>query len=141
MLERFPKRDMRWLSMAQIRFNPNSPVIVLEVTLESMVAKRRMKMAVDTGATYTMIPWEIAEALGYRPDISSQRITLVTASGVERVPLIKVDIIRILGKEIRDIEIVCHDLPARSYVDGLLGPRSLRELKAKIDFDKGTLEI
>lgn len=48
MLERFPKRDMRWLSMAQIRFNPNSPVIVLEVTLESMVAKRRMKMAVDT---------------------------------------------------------------------------------------------
>ncbi len=127
--------------MAQIRFNPNSPVIVLEVTLESMVAKRRMKMAVDTGATYTMIPWEIAEALGYRPDISSQRITLVTASGVERVPLIKVDIIRILGKEIRDIEIVCHDLPARSYVDGLLGLRSLRELKAKIDFDKGTLEI
>jgi len=127
--------------MAQIRFNPNSPVIVLEVTLESMVAKRRMKMAVDTGATYTMIPWEIAEALGYRPDISSQRITLVTASGVERVPLIKVDIIRILGKEIRDIEIVCHDLPARSYVDGLLALRSLRELKAKIDFDKGTLEI
>lgn len=127
--------------MAQIRFNPNSPVIVLEVTLESMVAKRRMKMAVDTGATYTMIPWEIAEALGYRPDISSQRITLVTASGVERVPLIKVDIIRILGKEIRDIEIVCHDLPARSYVDGLLELRSLRELKAKIDFDKGTLEI
>jgi len=127
--------------MAQIRFNPNSPVIVLEVTLESMVAKRRMKMAVDTGATYTMIPWEIAEALGYRPDISSQRITLVTASGVERVPLIKVDIIRIIGKEIRDTEIVCHDLPARSYVDGLLELRSLRELKAKIDFDKGTLEI
>lgn len=111
------------------------------MTLESMVAKRRMKMAVDTGATYTMIPWEIAEALGYRPDISSQRITLVTVSGVERVPLIKVDIIRILGKEIRDVEIVCHDLPARSYVDGLLGLRSLRELKAKIDFDKGTLEI
>jgi len=90
--------------MAQIRFNPNSPVIVLEVTLESTVAKRRMKMAVDTGATYTMIPWEIAEALGYRPDISSQRITLVTASGVERVPL---KFVRIAGnlrkKSIADI--------------------------------------
>jgi len=98
-------------------------------------------MAVDTGATYTMIPWEIAEALGYRPDASSQRITLVTASGVERVPLIKVDTMRILGKEIKNTETVCHDLPARSYVDGSLGLKSLRELKAKIDFDKGILEI
>lgn len=127
--------------MARIRLDPDLPAIVVGVTLESRVAKRRIKMVVDTGATYSMVPWEIAEALGYRPDLSSKRITLVTASGVERVPLIKVDVMRVLGKGIRDAEAICHDLPARSYVDGILGLRSLRELKAKLDFESGVLEI
>ena len=32
-------------------------------------------MALDTGATYTMIPWEIAEALGYQPQRSKEKVT------------------------------------------------------------------
>ena len=126
--------------MAKLKFDPSLPVIVLDVTLGGGTIKRRIKMAVDTGATYTMIPWEIAEALGYRPDISTQRVTLITASGVERAPLIKIDSLRVFDKEIRDTEVICHDLPQKSYVDGLLGLSSLKELKIKIDFGEVTIE-
>ena len=97
--------------MAKLKFDSNLPVIILDVTLEGKIAKRRIKIAIDTGATYTMIPWEIAEALGYRPDISKQRVTLITASGVERAPLIEIDSLRVFDKEIRNTKVICHDLP------------------------------
>jgi len=48
-------------------------------------------MALDTGATYTMIPWDIAEAIGYEPAYSKRKVTIITASGVEKAPLIVVD--------------------------------------------------
>lgn len=132
---------MLWLLMSKIKFDPSSPIIIADVVIESKTAKRRLRMAIDSGSTHTMIPWEVAEALGYRPDIAEERTTLITASGVERAPLIKVDSIRIFGKEIRNAKVVVHDLPPRSYVDGLLGLRSLKELKARIDFDKGVIEV
>ncbi|MCK4418331.1 retroviral-like aspartic protease family protein [Candidatus Aerophobetes bacterium] len=126
--------------MAKLKFDPSLPVIVLDVTLEGKIVKRRIKMAVDTGATYTMIPWEIAEALGYRPDISVQRVTLITASGIERAPLIKIDSLRVCNKEVKNGKVICHDLPQKSYVDGLLGLNTLKELKVKIDFGEATIE-
>ena len=48
------------------RFDPKSSVITLYVTL-SYLQTRRILMALDTGATYTIIPWDIAEAIGYEP--------------------------------------------------------------------------
>jgi len=48
--------------MAKLNFDRQSPVITIDITLESERGiKRRIKVALDTGATYTMIPWEIAE--------------------------------------------------------------------------------
>jgi len=43
--------------MAKARFDPQSPIIALDVTLEGEGnTRRRIKVALDTGATYTMIP-------------------------------------------------------------------------------------
>ena len=75
-------------------------------------------MALDTGATYTMIPWDIAEAIGYEPAYSRRKVTIITASGVEKAPLIVVNNVSVLGKE---VECVVHDLPEASRINGLLG--------------------
>ena len=91
-------------------FDPKSPVITLYVTL-SYLQTRRILMVLDTGATYTMIPWDIAEAIGYDPAYSKKKVTIITASGVEKAPLIAVDRVSVLGKEARDVECVVHDLP------------------------------
>ncbi len=119
------------------RFDPKSPVITLYATL-SYLQTRRILMALDTGATYTMIPWDIAEAIGYEPAYSR---TIITASGVEKAPLIVVDRLSVLGKEARDVECVVHDLPEASRIDGLLGLSFLRKFRICIDFRNGILEI
>jgi len=48
--------------MSKFRFNTKAPVIILIVLLGGKGnSKQKIRMALDTGATYTMIPWE-----GYR---------------------------------------------------------------------------
>jgi len=46
------------------KIDPDAPVIVLSITLKGEDIAKKIDMALDTGATYTMIPWEIAEILG-----------------------------------------------------------------------------
>src|SRR4030066_1916360 len=128
--------------MAKINFDPQSPVIAVDITLEGAGGiKRRIRVALDTGATYTMIPWEIAEALGYAPENAKEKVTLITASGVETAPIIEIKSINFLGENIDNVKVVCHDLPSKSYVVGLLGSSFLRYFKITIDYPKGVLEV
>jgi clan AA aspartic protease (TIGR02281 family) len=128
--------------VAKINFDRQSPVIAIDITLESEGGiKRRIRVALDTGATYTMIPWEIAEALGYKPEMSKEKVTLITASGVETAPLIEIKKITFLGEGLDNVPVVCHDLPPKSYVTGLLGSSFLRHFKVTIDYPKGIFEI
>jgi predicted aspartyl protease len=72
--EKLDKKFKKWPSMAKINFDAQSPVIAIDITLESEGGiKRRIRVALDTGAMYTMIPWEIAEALGYKAEMSKER--------------------------------------------------------------------
>ena len=128
--------------MSKFRFNIKTPVIILSVLLEgSSKSKQKIRMALDTGATYTMIPWKTAELLGLEPELSKERIEIITASGVEKAPLVTVKSMITLGKRIEGVDVVVHDLPPKSYVDGLLGLKSLVELELKVDFNEGTLEV
>ena len=129
-------------SMPKLRFNTKSPVIILTILLEGKgTSKQKIKVALDTGATYTMIPWKTAEVLGLEPELSKEKIEIITASGVEKAPLVMLNSILVLGKRIEGVEVVVHDLPSKSYVDGLLGLKLLVELKLKIDFSEGILEV
>ena len=133
---------MRLHSMSKFRFITKAPVIILMVLLEGKGnSKQKIRMALDTGATYTMIPWETAEVLGLEPELSKERIEIITASGVEKSPLVTLKSMVVLGKRIEGVKVVVHDLPPKSYVDGLLGVKSLVELKLKIDFSEGILEV
>ena len=131
---------MPWLSMMVHTFEREAPVIVIDVTLYGD-GRKKLEMALDTGATYVMIPWEIADVLGYRPESSKERITLVTPSGIEKVPLVTVQSVSVLGKSANDVKAVVHDLPQRSYVDGLLGLSFLKNFRLAIDFREGCLEL
>jgi len=126
----------------KITFDPHSPIIVITPAFIGVNdKKKKIDMALDTGATYTMIPWDIAEVLGYKPDLSKERIELITASGVERAPIITLNSISVSDKRARNIKVVVHDLPPKSYVDGLLGLSFLRNFKISLDFRNGFLEI
>lgn len=127
--------------MVLFKFDPNASVIVVDVELEDNGKKTTKRMVLDTGATYILFPWEVAGILGIKPELSEERVETVTASGVEKVPLVKIDIVRVLGKEVKNVKAIVHDLPAKSYVDGLLGLSFLRNFNIHLNFKEGSLEI
>ena len=88
-----------------------------------MSGKKRVviRLLVDTGATYTMIPLKVALAIGCDPSIAEHRVPIITVSAVEYTPLITIPSMACLGHQLRNVSVVCHDLPPQSAVDGLLG--------------------
>ncbi len=127
--------------MTLLKFDPNSTIIILDVELENNNEITTKRFALDTGATYILIPWDVADVLKARPELSKERIETVTASGVENVPLINIASVRVLGKEARNVKAIVHDLPSKSYVDGLLGLSFLKNFNVHIDFKDGNLSF
>ncbi len=125
----------------RLKFDRALPVIVLDAELEVEDLIGHIRMALDTGATYTMIPWQAAIALGLNPEIAEERIEILTASGTVRVPLVRLTSLSVSGKRFKDVQAVVHDLPARGLVDGLLGLNVLKDSRLILDFRQGVLEI
>jgi len=65
----------------EINFDPKDSVIVVESVLVNKTAKFHSKLVLDTGATYTMISWEMADKLGLSPEKATETITFFSASG------------------------------------------------------------
>jgi clan AA aspartic protease (TIGR02281 family) len=127
--------------MVKIPFNPQDFGIVLFVTVTHGNVKRRLKMVLDTGATYCMIPWHVAEELGYTPALSKTLVEVNTANGQIHTPLITVESMTVLKRTVRRCQVMVHDLPETSRVDGLIGLSFLMNCDLHIDFVKGVLEL
>lgn len=126
--------------MVTLNFDPNTNGIVLFTNFDGEETKT-INMLLDTGATYTTIPWHVADALGYKPSESDNKATITTADGVLNVPLFVVDSIEVLGKKIENVTVMIHDLPETSRVDGLLGLSYLRNFDLSIKFKAGILAL
>ncbi len=127
--------------MAEFKFNPKQSIIICHADIVGPKVELSLKMALDTGATYTMIPAEAAVAIGCDPLRSRRKIEITTGSSTEYVPVITVPKFRALGVEIKNMDVVCHDLPPQSPVEGLLGLNFLKKAKVIIDFSKNTIDL
>lgn len=127
--------------MVVFHFDKDASVIVLYTNITGKIGKIRLKTALDTGSTFVIVPYFIAESLGYDPAASDERVPLTTASGVETAPLITVEAISVLGLRAESVKIACHDLPPTSRVDGLLGLSYLRNFKLTLDFKNGVMKL
>lgn len=128
-------------NMVEHRFDPEALGIVLFVSVCGEDNKRRVKMVLDTGSTFVLIPWKIAHELGYKPAVSKEWTRITTATSVIYAPVIILKAVATLGMMINDVKVVCHNLPDTSRVDGLLGLSYLRNFKVEIDFKKGILTL
>ena len=105
-----------------------------------MAGSTVLDMALDTGATYTLIPRGVAEELGCEPGLSLRKVSLMTASAVEAAPLVVMNRVHALGVSALDVDVVCHDLPSGSRVKGLLGLSFLKHFDMDLYFRSRTLE-
>lgn len=75
--------------------------------------------------------------LGYDPAIVSERIQMITGSGVEFVPRVVVAQIEAFGQNRQDFPVLCHTLPPSATVDGVLGLDFFRGKRLVLDFRSG----
>ena len=100
-----------------------------------------VNLALDTGATSSIINWDIAIIIGYDPAVVNDRLQITTGSGIEYSPIIQVKKIKALGKERKNLKLLCHTLPSSATVDGLLGLDFFKNQRFIIDMKQGIIEI
>ncbi|MBU1598954.1 retroviral-like aspartic protease family protein [bacterium] len=124
----------------QLIIDAHSGLIVLDTEVKG-IKTRFLKMALDTGCTLTVIPWNIAITVGCDPARSKETVKMVTGSGIEFAPVVTLKSLKALGQEVKNINVVCHNLPEESLVDGLLGLNFLSNFDILIKFREGILKI
>lgn len=95
----------------KIQFDSNQGLIIIPARLYGSQGDAIIHLALDTGATSSMINWDIAELLGYDPASVKERIQITTGSGVEFAPRIVIQQIKAIGRSIENFPMLCHTLP------------------------------
>jgi hypothetical protein len=121
-------------------FNPRAMVVVSAQILGPL-GEGNADLLVDTGAAYSMLSLIVLRAVGYEPDMATDRRTAVTASRPEIIPVLQVQRFRALGKERLNFPVLCHNLPAGLQVDGLLGLDFIRRHRLNLDFISGFISL
>ena len=98
-------------------------------------------MALDTGATYTMVPNKAVLSIDINPSKTHRTIEVTTGSGVIIAPIVIIPKFRAFEFEIKNLEVICHNLPPESAVEGLLGLNFLKHFNVFLKFPKNILEI
>jgi len=128
----------------RVVYDPSTSSIVVDLLLESSDGGSTLLIPVvlDTGASLTIVAVDIMARLGYdpaNPKLDRQRI--ITGSGIEYAPCTTVRSATAIGQRVGNLEVLCHDLPPESGVDGLLGINFLKRFKLTIRFRKGIIDL
>ena len=117
------------------------PIVIRRVKINGPNGFREIDMVLDTGAVYTVIAWDVVKDIGYDPAISERRMPIITANGVIEAPMITVEGIHIADLQAESVDVICHDIPEITGIEGLLGLSFLKHFRTSIDFTTMVLEI
>ncbi len=100
-----------------------------------------LRLLVDTGSSYTVLPARILKRIGCNLDAPIKTTTIVAAGGAIRVPIVAVPWLNCLGIEKENFPVVALNLPGTALVNGLLGMDFLKESQAIIDVVKAEILV
>jgi predicted aspartyl protease len=104
-----------------VAFNPAAGLVLVSAELDGLTATAIVRLALDTGATATLLNVPILVAVGYDPATAPSRVQMTTGSGVEYAARLVVSRLRAMGQERTAFTVLGHTLPPSAGVDGLLG--------------------
>jgi hypothetical protein len=122
-------------------FNPSQGLIIVDAVVEGPSGTVTLHLALDTGASKTLISPALLLAVGLDPALAPQRVQITTGSGVEFVPILPVARLESLGQVKFAMPVLAHTLPPSANVDGLLGVDFFRGFKLDIDFRQGQITL
>ena len=119
-----------------------SGFLVAEVEISGPLDRTTIHMAVDTGATRTIIDTFWLRYVGLDPaKIGFRPTSLATPNGMAYAHLVGLDSLRCLGRKRAMLEVAARDLPPNLLIDGLLGLDFLGSGKLELDFAAGTISL
>lgn len=122
-------------------FDPRQGLIFVPAELWGPSGSAVLRLALDTGATFTVVNIGMLVALGYDPALITNRIQVTTGSGVEFVPRVPLNSIMALGQKRIEFPVLGHTLPPSTGVDGLLGLDFFRGWNLTVDFRVGQVAL
>ena len=122
-------------------FDPQLGLIKVVATLGGPEGEVKLNLALDTGATTTLIGSDALKTIGCDLDHPPETALITTASGRQRVPLVDVPQLRALGRRRETFRVIAEDLPLTATVDGLLGLDFLRGCRLTLNFIRGTIRL
>jgi predicted aspartyl protease len=124
-----------------VAFDSNDGLIIVAAELQGPSGNAILRLALDTGATTTLINSSVLVATGYDPAASPTRSEVTTGSGVEYVARAVLLRLSALGRQRSDFAVLAHTLPPSAGVDGLLGLDFLRGQLLAVDFRAGLITL
>lgn len=100
-----------------------------------------VKLALDTGATRTVIGLSTLILAGYDIEGIQEKTRITTASGKIWAPQLMIKKLTAIDLTCEDMTVSCHELPVDSSVDGLLGLDFFKGKCLTIDFRQGRLNL
>jgi len=125
----------------KFRFKADYGLVYVRVKVNFADREVVLNLALDTGASATIISAKKLIEIGYDLNNPEDEIYITTGSGLIFVPKITIEKLTALGKVKNNFQIIAHDFPPTSTVDGVLGLDFLRENMLTIDFVKGEIEL
>ena len=122
-------------------FDPQHHLIIVNTRVLGPIRNLRLRLALDTGATRTLINQSRLLRLGYDTSASEKQTQITTGSNIEFVTQVSLLKLQALGQERDNFPVLCHNLPPSASVDGLLGLDFFRGLNLNIDFRSGSITL
>ena len=122
-------------------FDARKGLLIVHAELFGPSGSVVLRLALDTGATATIVNVSPLAAVGYDPSLAPHRVQVTTGSGVEFVPKLEVTRLDALGQARALFPVLSHTLPPSAGIDGLIGLDFLRDQKLTVDFRIGNISL
>ncbi len=100
-----------------------------------------VRLLVDTGSSYTTLPLQIVEKLGYDLQNSRRSISMIAANGIIEAPVVAVSWFNCLGERIENFPVVAYTLPKGTFWQGILGMDFLTLCQVVIAVEEAEIRI
>lgn len=127
--------------MKQYRLEKVGNLFLTKAAVKGPEGTKVVRLLVDTGSTYTILPVEVLEAVGCSPTESHEHVKIITGSGTIIAPKVDVIWFQSFGQKISKFEAVAHTLPFSGPIDGLLGMDFLVAVRAYINLESSIIEV
>jgi predicted aspartyl protease len=102
---------------------------------------RVVRLLVDTGSSYTVLPVQVLRDIGYSPDDRGQTGSIMAAGGILRSPVIAVLEFNCLGQAAIDFPVVAMNVPFNPVFNGILGMDFMTRYRSVIDLQKAEITL